>query len=63
MKSPNDGGPVLVMGNATMSLRDWFAGMAMLGLLASGPGTQCGTADLAYRFADAMLAEREGGGK
>lgn len=50
-----------------MSLRDWFAGQALAGLLAD-PTTdthvppalaQSAFADAAYRFADAMLAERQ----
>jgi hypothetical protein len=50
-----------------MSLRDWFAGMAMQGMLAAGPGSDGWVAcedpnDLAQaclEYADAMLAERE----
>ena len=44
-----------------MSLRDWFAGQALAGICAvSGIdfGGPEGTAKLAYRLADAMLAER-----
>lgn len=44
-----------------MSLRDWFAGMALQGLLAceeSGVGIER-FAEASYKFADAMLAERE----
>lgn len=53
-----------------MSLRDWFAGQALIGLLAAeahpqSPGVlplsleQAGTyTQAAYRLADAMLAER-----
>lgn len=52
--------------NDGMSLRDWFAGQALAGLLANpvsfGPHMQ-GDPDLitsaADTFADAMLAERE----
>lgn len=49
-----------------ISLRDWFAGMAMQGIIANG-GTnynavgQAEDAELAYNIADAMLAEREKG--
>lgn len=43
-----------------MSLRDWFAGQALTGLLMrtslGGPKT---LADMAYEFADAMLEERK----
>ena len=52
-----------------MSLRDWFAGQALNGWLASFPpgnkvytgDRDCGeaVAELAYYFADAMLTERE----
>lgn len=46
---------------AGMSLRDWFAGMAMQGLLAQSIGTAMGSdvihgAKYAYEMADAMLA-------
>lgn len=47
-----------------MSLRDWFAGQALAGIIAC-PGAEPddasreGCASLAYGFADAMLAERE----
>lgn len=44
-----------------MSLRDWFAGQALAGLLARGvdAGIPWGVlAEGAYRIADAMLAER-----
>ena len=47
-----------------MSLRDWFAGQALAGLLAGSPDADCGpkgySAD-AYSLADAMLATRDGG--
>lgn len=45
-----------------MSLRDWFAGQALAGLLAGGPaGDEFGVnhfAKAAFYQADAMLAER-----
>ena len=44
-----------------MSLRDWFAGQALAGLLASWPH-DCenpGIAHDVYRFADAMLKARD----
>jgi len=40
-----------------MTLRDWFAGQAMMGMLSSKPLTFC-AAD-AYVMADAMLAARK----
>ncbi len=44
-----------------MSLRDWFAGMALQGFVSrtpfpDGPWTEAG--DCAYKIADAMLAAR-----
>ena len=55
-----------------MTLRDWFAGQALAGQLASltsaevvaaiqanVPDPEAWAAESAYRFADAMLAERE----
>ena len=61
----NDGGPaepttqeVWDSGFGGMSLRDWFAGMAMQGLCVDrfNTGTE-GIARMAYMQADAMLAE------
>lgn len=51
--------------NSGMTLRDWFAGQALAGLLAF-PGALNGNtkkepwaaADIAYSLADAILAER-----
>ncbi len=48
-----------------MSLRDWFAGQALCGIMASGKGTsnvEVWGAPHAYALADAMLAERARGG-
>jgi hypothetical protein len=43
-----------------MSLRDWFAGMALKALLSDDEaGTIESTARDAYRYADAMLEERK----
>lgn len=47
-----------------MTLRDWFAGQALVGLIASGTWSNSGDgferfiADRAGSIADAMLAER-----
>ena len=49
-----------------MSLRDWFAGQAIAGLLSSFQGVNCvgnetktqGYARRAYEYADAMLSAR-----
>lgn len=45
-----------------MSLRDWFAGMAMQGYIAGGVPVDVSHRELAdkvYRMADAMLEERD----
>jgi hypothetical protein len=47
-----------------MTLRDWFAGMALQGLCSSGRASEYKTSeisDAAYSLADSMLAEREKG--
>lgn len=71
----NDGGPAFPFGFVTdhatvkvqegMSLRDWFAGMALSGLIpnaawdyTSGP-CNAAAAQRCYAIADAMLAERQ----
>jgi hypothetical protein len=46
-----------VLVHVGMTLRDWFAGQAMIGMLSSKPITFC--AEDAYTFADAMLAARK----
>lgn len=62
----HDGGPAFPGGGnaapfqAGMSLRDWFAGQALNGILLGG-GAKYGeqnAVQLAYSCADAMLAER-----
>ena len=72
---PNDGGPAFPrtkstgdLSNSTteiisvggMSLRDYFAGQALTGLLADQKrdGSLTAYADDAYAFADAMIAAR-----
>jgi len=77
MSITNDGGPAFPMQahedrtrptvlrcystQEGMSLRDWFAGMALQGLLANYEiKIECGTfAKVAYRHADQMIASRE----
>ena len=60
----NDGGtafPCPVEGTSGMSLRDYFAAAALTGLLASPDPTLPnpeGIAKVCYRFADAMIVER-----
>ena len=63
MSKPKDGGPAFpnYYGNPGMSLRDYFAGQALAGLLAcmKTTGSKKDFAMDAYMQADAMLAERE----
>ena len=61
----DDGGPAFPIhdhyGKADsigMSLRDYFAAMALQGSLADGGGSYEQEAKWAYAYADAMLAER-----
>lgn len=45
-----------------ITLRDWFAGLALQGICASGPGSQWSNemlAQEAYQLADTMLVQRE----
>lgn len=44
-----------------ISLRDFFAGMALMGLIAHGWTGADKNADRAWKAADAMLVAREGG--
>lgn len=79
-KAPNDGGPAFPVphlsqnqasGETTlhehfggMSLRDWFAGQALVGMGAGSTGLAITVEQFAsqsYLLADAMLAERERG--
>jgi uncharacterized protein YodC (DUF2158 family) len=63
----DDGGPAFPVSQFStehgMTLRDWFAGMALQGILAH-PGIEPddanrnGSSELAYEFADAMLKAR-----
>ena len=50
--------PASPAGYLGMSLRDWFAGMVLQGMLA-GEMTSAKHAEQAYAFADAMLTQRE----
>ncbi len=51
----------LYMASSGMTLRDWFAGQALAGLVALPRPDSSVTSDtlLAYRLADAMLAARK----
>lgn len=43
-----------------MSLRDWFAGQALMGIFATRyPGNYAEHAEQSYRYAQAMLVERQ----
>lgn len=62
-----DGTMVATTWDTGMSLRDWFAGQALMGLLAC-PGTSSGLtpegaltqfAERSYEFSDAMLEARK----
>lgn len=44
-----------------MTLRDWFAGQALAGMIACDSGSWAQLATRAYQSADAMLAAREAG--
>ena len=63
---PNRVGCINSESDAGMSLRDWFAGQALAGILATyqGPKLQLplanDAADWAYAYADAMLEARNG---
>lgn len=62
------GGPVypqtadVEIGGEGLSLRDYFAGLVLQGILANGRGKDRSAAsmvaEIAYDFADAMIAER-----
>jgi len=57
-----DGDGNLHLSNEGMSLRDWFAGQALVSMLNSpdtiGENTYAMAATLSFKFADAMLAAR-----
>lgn len=49
-----------------MSMRDWFAGQALVGIISAEGGERTGSPIAAYRafeLADAMIAARKGGAK
>ena len=59
--SVREDGTIAPIYEGGMSLRDWFAGQALAGLSADDhtyAGTKEDTAEWAYAFADAMLAQR-----
>ena len=60
---PNEGGPGNIWNDKGMTLRDYFAAKAMQGYLSDSEWlaevSPQGTAEAAYRVADAMLKARE----
>ena len=69
--SKNDGGPAFArsfywregmlaasQGQTGMTLRDWFAGQALVGHLHIDPAAQASYAKLAYALADSMIEAR-----
>lgn len=54
----SDGDGTYSVGQKGMSLRDWFAGQALTGLLANG-GFRTHTVSEAYELAASMLEERK----
>jgi hypothetical protein len=69
--TPKNGGPAFpACGEAWtndtmgMTLRDWFAGQALSGMMANSYYHESGIVPIkdCYHFADAMIAEREKGG-
>jgi hypothetical protein len=64
MSTINDGGPAFPFDGygervPGMTLRDWFAGQALAGLLAHTGESERNRAVAAYRYADAMLRARD----
>jgi hypothetical protein len=66
MTKPRDGGPAFPIGLGLggaylgMTLRDYFAGQALVALV-NYMGTEQERSERAYRIADAMIAARDGG--
>ena len=55
-----NGDGLIIGGQQGMDLRDWFAGLAMQGMLANGQFyVSKNTAKHAYYMADLMMEERE----
>lgn len=59
--TPTDNSGQIAPTQLGMSLRDWFAGQALMGMLADHTSNppRTATASLSYALADAMLAERQ----
>ena len=55
----NNGGPAFPqIGGQGLTIRDYFAGKALVGLIAKGGWTYIEIVISSYRIADAMIAER-----
>jgi hypothetical protein len=65
MSNMKDGGPAfpcaqnVMKADEGMSLRDWFAGQALAGLVADQHTRIVNIPEVAWRLADAMLAARQ----
>lgn len=62
--SKDEGGPAFPVnwlkdvGDSGMSLRDWFAGQALMGLMSAYCDNHDQTARWAWEYADAMIVEK-----
>ena len=52
-------GKLETFGHDGMTLRDWFAGMALQGILAAGGSRIMPQSEMAFQLADEMLKARE----
>ena len=61
MRNPTTGGPAFPSQGYDdgMTLRDWFAALAMHAVIMDGRDSPADVASRAYRFADAMLEKQE----
>ena len=59
MKDGGSAFPTEYLAHSGMSLRDWFAGMALIGIMLQMKAEAQLLTSLAYDIADAMLAEKE----
>jgi hypothetical protein len=59
----NEDGSIYQWPESGMTLRDWFAGQALMSMLSQPDkitdSTYAKAAELSYKFADAMIEERE----
>jgi hypothetical protein len=60
MGNQNTGGDKMTMNIPfEPNLRDWYAGLAMQGLLSNGESEETYVSEEAYKYADAMMKERD----